>query len=74
MTMTLQPTASHYINGQYVEDHDGAEIPVIFAATGEQIATVHAATPAVVDHALAAAAEAQSAWACLPLLPAAPLP
>ncbi len=60
-----QPGASHFINGAYVEDTAGDEIPVIFAATGEQIATVHAATPAIVDQAIAAAKAAQANWAAM---------
>ncbi len=61
--MSTQPTASHFINGAYVEDAAGEEIPVIYPATGEVIATLHAATPAIVDQALAAAKAAQSTWA-----------
>ena len=64
--MTLpnaQPTASHFIDGEYVEDTDGTSIPVIYPATGETIATVHAATPAIVERALASAARAQAEWA-----------
>ncbi|SEQ05005.1 betaine-aldehyde dehydrogenase [Loktanella sp. DSM 29012] len=63
--MTTQPTASHYIAGEYVEDTAGEAIPVVYAYTGETIATVHAATPAIIDRALAAAANAQAAWAAL---------
>ncbi|WP_407492805.1 betaine-aldehyde dehydrogenase [Pseudooceanicola sp. MF1-13] len=62
MSIDAQPTASHFINGQYVEDPSGAEIPVVFAATGKRIATVHAGTPDVVDQALAAAKAAQAEW------------
>ncbi|MEJ5216716.1 betaine-aldehyde dehydrogenase [Cognatishimia sp. D5M38] len=61
--MTTQPTASHFINGAYVEDTSGTEIPVIFPATGEVIATVYSATPAIIDQALDAAKAAQKAWA-----------
>ncbi|QTN35282.1 betaine-aldehyde dehydrogenase [Cognatishimia activa] len=61
--MTTQPTASHFINGAYVEDISGTEIPVIFPATGEVIATVYSATPAIIDQALDAAKAAQKAWA-----------
>ncbi|NQY61486.1 betaine-aldehyde dehydrogenase [Cognatishimia sp.] len=61
--MTTQPTASHFINGAYVEDTSGTEIPVIFPATGEVIATVYSATPAIIDQALEAAKAAQKAWA-----------
>lgn len=60
-----QPKASHFINGQYVEDTAGAPIPVIYPATGEVIATVHSATPAIVDQALASAKAAQANWAAM---------
>ena len=63
--MTQQPTASHFINGQYVEDTAGDPIPVIYPATGEQIATVYAATPAIVEQALASAHAAQKAWGAM---------
>ncbi|MEX0301774.1 MAG: aldehyde dehydrogenase family protein, partial [Leisingera sp.] len=63
MTHPAQPKASHFINGEYVEDTAGTPIPVIYAATGEQIATVHAATPAIVDQALSTAKAAQKEWA-----------
>jgi betaine-aldehyde dehydrogenase len=65
MTMNLQPEASHFIDGRYREDTAGEAIPVIYPATGEVIATVHAATPAVVEEALASAARAQKEWAAL---------
>ena len=63
--MNLQPKASHFVNGAYREDTAGEAIPVIYPATGEVIATVHAATPAVVEEALASAARAQKEWAAL---------
>ncbi|ABG31626.1 betaine-aldehyde dehydrogenase [Roseobacter denitrificans] len=65
MSYPTQPTASHFINGQYVEDTDGAAIEVIYPATGEVIATVHSATPAIIDAALDAARAAQAAWAAM---------
>lgn len=65
MTHPAQPQASHYINGEYVEDTAGAEIPVIYPATGEVIATLHAATPAIVELALNAAKDAQKEWAAM---------
>ena len=65
MSIKTQPTASHFIDGQYVEDTAGTPIEVIYPATGEVIATVHAATPAVVDQALNAAKRAQKDWAAL---------
>ncbi len=63
--MTTQPKASHFINGEYVEDTNGTEIDVIYPATGETIATVHAATPAIVEHAITSARAAQAAWAAM---------
>jgi betaine-aldehyde dehydrogenase len=63
MTYPTQPEASHFIDGQYVEDASGAALPVIYPATGEKIADLHAATPALVDRALEAARRAQPAWA-----------
>ncbi|UWQ21294.1 betaine-aldehyde dehydrogenase [Jannaschia sp. W003] len=63
MTRNAQPAASHFVDGAYVEDTAGEAIPVIYPATGETVATVHAATPAIVERALAAAARAQAEWA-----------
>jgi betaine-aldehyde dehydrogenase len=63
MTYSTQPTASHFINGQYVEDTAGMPIEVIYPATGEKIATVYSATPAIIAQALDAAKSAQAAWA-----------
>ncbi|GGG62628.1 NAD/NADP-dependent betaine aldehyde dehydrogenase [Salipiger pallidus] len=63
MQYATQPTASHYVNGEYLEDTAGDEIAVIYPATGERIATVHAATPKVIEAAIAAAERAQAQWA-----------
>ncbi|MCF4098401.1 betaine-aldehyde dehydrogenase [Maritalea mediterranea] len=63
--MTYQPQASHFVNGQYVDDADGDKIEVIYPHTGEVIATLHAATPAIIDAALDSANAAQKAWAAL---------
>ncbi|MEM8591526.1 MAG: betaine-aldehyde dehydrogenase [Pseudomonadota bacterium] len=63
MPVKPQPKASHFVNGAYVEDTSGDVIDVIYAASGEKIAQVHAATPAIVEQALAAAKAAQPAWA-----------
>ena len=60
-----KPTASHFINGAYVEDTAGSVINVVYPATGEVIARVHGATPAILEAALAAAKAAQPAWAAL---------
>ena len=63
--MRAQPKASHFIDGAYVEDTDGAVMDVVYAATGEVIARVHEATPVLIDRALASAARAQRDWARL---------
>ena len=60
-----QPTASHFVNGAYREDTDGDPIPVIYPFTGEEIARVYEATPAVIEEALQAAVSAQKIWAAL---------
>jgi betaine-aldehyde dehydrogenase len=59
MTMIAQPKASHFVNGAYVDDATGTALPVVFPGTGEEIARLHEATPAVVEAALAAAKAAQ---------------
>lgn len=61
----VQPVASHFIDGHYVEDKAGQVISCVYAATGEAIATLHSATPAIIDQALAAAVKAQKVWAAL---------
>ncbi|WP_147103523.1 betaine-aldehyde dehydrogenase [Tateyamaria sp. syn59] len=63
--MQTQPTASHFINGAYVEDTEGTPIDVIYPATGAVIGRVHSATPAIIDHALNSARTAQAAWAAM---------
>ena len=65
MSMVFQPPASHFVNGQYVEDETGKPIPVIYPATGEEIARVHAATPSIIDQAIASATAAQKQWAAI---------
>lgn len=65
MSYDTQPKASHFIDGTYVEDTGGPTIPVIYPATGAQIAELHAATPAIIDSALSAAYRAQKQWAAL---------
>ena len=60
-----QPTASHFVNGAYLEDTAGTVIDVVYPATGAVIAQVHAATPAVIDAALDAAAAGQKVWAAM---------
>jgi len=63
--MKAQPPASHFIDGEYVEDIDGAAFDSLYPATGEVIARLHAATPAIVEKAIAAAKRAQPEWAAL---------
>ncbi|WP_425040832.1 betaine-aldehyde dehydrogenase [Primorskyibacter sp. S187A] len=65
MPYDLQPVASHFVNGRYVEDISGASMPVIYPATGEIIAQVHEATPAIIEDALTSARAAQKAWAAM---------
>ncbi|SUZ30514.1 NAD/NADP-dependent betaine aldehyde dehydrogenase [Roseibaca ekhonensis] len=64
--MRAQPKASHFINGAYVEDAAGAALHSHYPATGEVIAKLHSATPAIIDSALQAAAAAQADWAARP--------
>jgi betaine-aldehyde dehydrogenase len=61
--MRAQPQASHFIDGVYVEDTAGTVIESIYPATGEVIARLHAATPAIVEKAIASAKRAQKEWA-----------
>ena len=63
--MVTQPKASHFINGQYVEDKNGTPIDVVYPATGEVIARVYEATSNIIDNAITSANIAQTAWAKL---------
>lgn len=63
--MQAQPKASHFVNGAYLEDTEGTALPVIFPGTGDTIAKLHEATPAVIEAALAAAKAARGPWAAL---------
>lgn len=63
--MTMQPKGSHFVNGAYVEDAAGQPFDVQYPATGAVIARLHAATPAVIEAALAGAQAAQRDWAAL---------
>ncbi len=63
--MRAQPMASHFVDGRPVEDAAGAAIEVIYPGTGEVIAVLHEATPALIEAALASAARAQGDWAAL---------
>ncbi|QIE48182.1 betaine-aldehyde dehydrogenase (plasmid) [Pseudohalocynthiibacter aestuariivivens] len=57
-----QPVSSHFIGGQYVEDQTGTSFDCINPATGEIIARLHEATPALIDLAVGAACAAQAIW------------
>ena len=61
--MRAQPKASHFVNGDWMEDVAGEVIEVTYPYTGEVIARLHAATPAVVEAAIAGAQAAQADWA-----------
>ena len=60
-----QPPASHFVNGRYVEDTNGAPLPVIYPYTGEVIANLYEATPAVIEEAIESARAAQKIWAAM---------
>jgi betaine-aldehyde dehydrogenase len=61
--MRAQPPASHFIDGEYIEDPAGAAFDCVYPATGEVIARLHAATPAIIERAVASAKKAQVEWA-----------
>ena len=63
--MRAQPKASHFVNGDWMEDVAGEVIEVTYPYTGEVIARLHAATPAVVEAAIAGAEAAQADWAAM---------
>lgn len=63
--MIAQPKASHFVAGSYLEDIGGTAFESLYPATGEVIARLYSATPAIVDKAIAAARAAQPAWASL---------
>ena len=63
--MKCQPKASHFINGEYVEDTAGVVIECVFPATGEVVAKLHSATPKIIEAALSSAQAAQKEWAKL---------
>jgi betaine-aldehyde dehydrogenase len=65
MGYDTQPTASHFVDGAYLEDTAGEVIEVIYPATGAVIGRVHAATPAVIEAAITSALRAQRDWAAL---------
>ena len=66
MTRDVQPNASHYIGGRYTEDEAGSEIACVYPYDQSRIASLHEATPAIIEKALSAAAAAQKEWAAMP--------
>ncbi|MBV7396990.1 betaine-aldehyde dehydrogenase [Mameliella sediminis] len=62
MSYDTQPKASHFVDGQYLEDSAGEVIEVVYPATGDVIAKVHAATPAVIERAIESGRRAQAEW------------
>ena len=60
-------TVKHWIGGTEVDDHHGDPIPLHNPATGERIGAVARADASVVDQAVAAATQAQRAWAATSL-------
>jgi betaine-aldehyde dehydrogenase len=65
MMRNVQPEGSHFIDGKYISDAAGRVIDCVYPATGEVVARLHSATPAIVEAALASAVRAQKDWAKL---------
>ncbi|MDB5529947.1 MAG: betaine-aldehyde dehydrogenase [Devosia sp.] len=61
----VQPAGSHFVDGHYIDDPAGRLIECIYPATGEVVARLHSATPAIIELALASAVRAQKEWAAL---------
>lgn len=58
----IQPAASHFIHGEYVEDDQGTPFETINPATGLVNAQLHEATPAILERAVASAQAGQRDW------------
>ena len=63
--VSKQPIGSHFVAGRYLDDTVGAEIACVFPATGKKIATLHSATPKIIEEAIQSAHGAQKIWAAL---------
>ncbi len=61
--MNIKPTASHFVNGSYVEDDTGKPLDVIYPATGEVITHLYEATNQLINQTISKAIEAQKIWA-----------
>ncbi|WP_022706763.1 betaine-aldehyde dehydrogenase [Paracoccus zeaxanthinifaciens] len=64
MSLSAQPKASLFIDGEYVEG-EGPELAVLYPFTGETIATLREASPEQVERACASARRAQVEWAAM---------
>ena len=64
--MRAQPPASQWIAGAPFDDAAGQPLLVRYPATGETIARLHLATPAVVDAAIEAARAGLAEWSATP--------
>ncbi|MBP0618287.1 betaine-aldehyde dehydrogenase [Jiella mangrovi] len=63
--MRAQPEASHYVDGAYAEDAAGEAFDSVYPATGETIARLHVATPALIERTIEAARRGQAKWAAM---------
>lgn len=63
--MDTQPPASHFVNGQYIEDTSGTPLEVVYPYTGKVIARLHEATPAIIEQAIESGLAAQKIWAAM---------
>ncbi|MCI4644767.1 MAG: betaine-aldehyde dehydrogenase [Hyphomonadaceae bacterium] len=57
-----QPEGSHFVEGAYRDDREGTPFQSCFPADGRVIARLHVATPAILDHAIHSAQNAQAIW------------
>ncbi len=62
---SVQPAASHYVNGKYVDDPDGTPMQSLCSVTGMVIAELNAASASLIDECVVAARQAQESWAAL---------
>ena len=66
MRPDVQPEASHFVNGAWLEDRGGDPIDCIYPYDESLVARVHEATPGVVEAALSSAEAARAGWAAVP--------
>jgi betaine-aldehyde dehydrogenase len=65
MMRDVQPAASHFVDGRYVDDAAGRPIECVYPASGAVVARLHSATSDIVEQALASAVRAQKEWGAL---------